>query len=292
VSAPTNQRLPEFIAVGPPCTAATWLRRVLDGHVGLPEGISETQFFSWYYRLGLDWYHALFRNCPPDLPLVEVATTYFDSSAARVRIKHDIPRCRIICTLHDPVARLYSQYRQLRREGLLGEVTLEGAIESQRKWDGPGNMFSVSRYAENIRTWQEKFGDDSVLVLIDDDLEENPQAYLDQVTRFIGIPTINVGSSPLARGYIDEASEAPKSHKLARRAHNFREWLRQRKYYFLSERCDLLWNYCFGRGASLPPPDSRVEAELREEFLPEIEALETLLKRDLTRWKRGGRVAA
>ena len=265
---------------------------MLDGHVGLPMGISETQFFSWYYRLGLDWYHALFRNCPPDLPLVEVATTYFDSSAARVRIKHDIPRCRIICTLRDPVARLYSQYRQLRRAGVIRAVTLEGAIESQRKWDGPGNMFSISRYAENIRTWQEKFGDDCVLVLIDDDLEKDPQGYLDQVTRFIGIPTINVGSSPLAGGYIGEASEAPKSYKLARRAHDFREWLRQHKSYFLSERCDPLWNYCFGRGASFPPPDSRVEASLREEFLPEIEALETLLKRDLTRWKRGGGVAA
>ena len=249
-------------------------------------------FFPGTTAWGWIWYHALFRNCPPDLPLVEVATTYFDSSAARVRIKHDIPRCRIICTLRDPVARLYSQYRQLRRAGVIRAVTLEGAIESQRKWDGPGNMFSISRYAENIRTWQEKFGDDCVLVLIDDDLEKDPQGYLDQVTRFIGIPTINVGSSPLAGGYIGEASEAPKSYKLARRAHDFREWLRQHKSYFLSERCDPLWNYCFGRGASFPPPDSRVEASLREEFLPEIEALETLLKRDLTRWKRGGGVAA
>jgi hypothetical protein len=291
VSAPAHQRLPEFIAVGPPHTAATWLGCVLAGRVGLPEGISETQFFSWYYRLGLDWYHGLFRECPPDLPLVEVATTYFDSSAARVRIKHDIPHCRIICTLRDPVARLYSQYRQLRRAGLIGEVTLEEAIESQRRWDGPGNMFSVSRYAENIRTWQEKFGDDCVLVLIDDDLEQGPQDYLDQVTRFIGIPTFAAGNSPLAGGYIDEISETPRSYRLARRGHEFREWLRQHKYYFLTERCDPVWNYCFGRGASFPPPDSRTEVSLREEFLPEVEALEMLLKRDLTRWKRSGRIA-
>jgi hypothetical protein len=291
---PVRQRLPEFIAIGPPHTATFWLDRVLRGHVGLPEGIKETQFFSWYYSLGLDWYQAHFRHCPPDLPVGEIATTYFDSSAARVRIRHDIPQCRIICTLRDPVRRLYSQYRQLRREGFLDNVSLEQAIDSQRRWDGPGNMFSVSRYAENIHTWREKFGDDRVLVLLDDDLEENAQGYLNQVTSFIGIPAIDLGTAAASGGQVTEVAidEAPKSYKLARRAREFREWLRQRKYYFVSEKCDPLWNYCFGRGAAFPPFDPLVEASLREEFRPEVEALETLLKRDLTRWKPGGRVAA
>lgn len=292
MSLPANQRLPDFIAVGPPRTATTWLDRVLIGHVGLPEGIKETQFFSWYYGLGLDWYQAHFRNCPPDLPVGEIATTYFDSAAARVRIKQDIPQCRILCTLRDPVRRLFSHYRQLRREGFLGNVTLEKAIESHRKWDGPGNMFSVSRYAENVHAWQEKFGDDHVLVVLNDDLEENPQGYLDQVTRFIGIPTIDLGNSPVGGGKINEMNEAPKSYKLARRAREFREWLRQRKLYFISEKCDPLWNYCFGRGESFPPIEPQVEASLREYFRPEVEALETLLKRDLTRWKQGGCASA
>ena len=292
MSLPANPRLPEFIAVGPPRTATTWLDRVLIGHVGLPEGIKETQFFSWYYGLGLDWYQAHFRNCPPDLPVGEIATTYFDSAAARVRIKQDIPRCRILCTLRDPVRRLFSHYRQLRREGFLGHVTLENAIESHRKWDGPGNMFSVSRYAENVHAWQEKFSADHVLVVLNDDLEENPQGYLDQVTRFIGIPTIDLGNSPVGSGKINEMNEAPKSYKLARRARELREWLRQRKLYFISEKCDPLWNYCFGRGESFPPIDPQVEASLREYFRPEVEALETLLKRDLTRWKQGGRGTA
>jgi hypothetical protein len=289
---PAHRRLPEVIAVGAPRTATTWLDRVLVGHVGLPEGTKETQFFSWNYELGLDWYAAHFRTCPPDLPVVEIATVYFDSPAARVRIKHDIPRCRIICTLRDPVRRLYSHYRQLRREGFLGSVTLEKALESHRNWDGPGNMFSVNRYAENVRAWREQFGDDRVVVVLNDDLEENPQRYLDQITHFIGIPQIDLAKSPVGSGKINEMNEAPKSYKLARRAREFREWLRQRRFYFLSEKCEVAWNYCFGRGEPFPPLDPEMEASLREEFRPEVEALETLLQRDLTRWKPGGRAAA
>jgi hypothetical protein len=292
VSLAAAQRLPEFIAVGPPRTGTTWLDRVLTGHVGLPEGIKETQFFSWYYSQGLVWYQAHFPNCPPDLPMGEIATTYFDSSMARVRIKEDIPQCRIICTLRDPVPRLFSHYRQLRREGFLGKVTLEQAIENHHRWDGPGNMFSVSRYAENVHAWQEKFGVDRVLVVLYDDLQDNPQAYLDQVTRFIGIPNIDLGKSPVGGAKINEMNEAPKSYKLARRAREVREWLRRRKLYSISERCDPLWNYCFGRGETFAPADPAVEASLRDYFRPEVEALETLLTRDLTPWKQSRRDAA
>ena len=292
MSVPANRRLPEFIAVGPPRTGTTWLDRVLIGHVGLPQGIKETQFFSWYYDLGMDWYQAHFRNCPPDLPVGEIATTYFDSPAARERIKQNIPQCRIICTLRDPVRRLFSHYRQLRREGFLGNVTLEQAIENHRKWDGPGNMFSVSRYAGHVRAWQQDFGHERVLAVLYDDLEADAQAYLDQVTRFIGIPDIDLGNSPVGAGKINEMNEAPRNYKLARRAREFREWLRKRKVYFISERCDPLWNYCFGRGPAFPPMDPKVEASLREYFRPEVEALETLIGRDLTRWKQGRHAAA
>ena len=60
-------RLPDFIAVGPPRTGTTWLDRVLRGHVGLPAGVKETQFFIWRYSLGIEWYAAHFRDCldPP-----------------------------------------------------------------------------------------------------------------------------------------------------------------------------------------------------------------------------------
>lgn len=292
MSGNANFRLPDFIAVGAPRTATTWLDRVLIGHVGLPAGVKETQFFSWYFDLGIEWYAAHFRDCPPDLPVGEIATTYFDSPLARERIKRQIPDCKIICTLRDPTRRLHSHYRQLRREGFLGNVSFERAMDQHRQWDGPGNMFSISRYAGHVRTWREMFGAERVLVVLNDDLEADPQSYLDQVTDFIGIERIDLARSAIRNHKVNEMNEAPRNYKLARRARKFRERLRRRKLYFLSERCEPLWNYCFGRGEKFPPLDPETEASLRAQFTPEIEALEALLGRDFSSWKHGNRAVA
>jgi hypothetical protein len=283
-------RLPDFIAVGPPRTATTWLHRVLTGHVGLPSKVKEIHFFSWYFDLGIDWYAAHFSACPPDLPIGEITPTYFDAPLARDRIRQYIPHCKIICTLRDPVYRLYSNYRQLRHEGFVGKVSLEKAMDQHRKWEGLGNMFGVSRYAEHVRAWREKFGAENVLVALNDDLEANAQNYLNQITTFIGIAPIDLSHSMVGSARVNEMNQAPRSYKLARRAREFRQRLRRRRLYFLSERWEPLWNYCFSGGEEFPPLDPGNEARLRAEFIPEIEALENLLGRDLSRWKYGGRV--
>lgn len=116
---PESVRLPDFIVIGPPRTGTTWLHRVLEGHVGLPAGIKETQFFSWNHGQGLQWYHSFFRDIPLALPAGEIAPACFDHPEARERIAALIPHCRIVCTLRDPVARLYSQYKAWHRVGRL-----------------------------------------------------------------------------------------------------------------------------------------------------------------------------
>src|SRR5439155_1562759 len=106
----TALRLPDFIAVGPGRTGTTWLHEVLKGHVGLPE-IKEIQFFKWHYEKGLRWYASHFTKCPAGRPVGEICPVYFNSEIARSRIAEDLPRCKIICSLRDPVDRAYSHYR-------------------------------------------------------------------------------------------------------------------------------------------------------------------------------------
>src|SRR3990172_7835495 len=85
-----RQRLPEFIGVGPPRTATTWLHKVLSGHVGLPRGVKETQFFDRHYSLGMEWYLRHFRDWPANRPCGEFSPTYFASAEARMRIAADV----------------------------------------------------------------------------------------------------------------------------------------------------------------------------------------------------------
>ena len=112
-----NGRLPDFIAVGPARTGTTWLHGVLFQRVSLPKGTKETRYFDSFYDKGIDWYRAYFSDCPADRPVGEVAPTYFQKPEVRERIARDVPGCRIICTLRDPVARAYSLYRVFVREG-------------------------------------------------------------------------------------------------------------------------------------------------------------------------------
>ncbi len=272
-------RLPDFLAVGPPRTGTTWLHGVLTGHVGLPSGIKETQFFAWNYELGLEWYLSYFREASPHLPLGEIAPTYFDHPQARTRIAEIIPECRIICSLRDPIERVYSQYKAWRRAGLV-----EGPFdyEAQRT-----RLAASASYASNLRAWLSMFDASNVLVTLYDDLRADPQAYINSICGFIGIPRIDLSGSPRAADPVNRSEEEPRSMMLARQIRKVRDLLIRRRWRLarLLEAGSPLWNLFFTGGKPYPPLDSAVDRRLRELLLPEIEDLESVLGRDLSAWK-------
>ena len=273
-----SARLPSYIAVGPTRTATTWLYQVLNGRIGLPEGIKETQFFIWNYHLGLDWYRSHFRNCPPDLPLMEIAPTYFDSPAARQRVKLHIPDCKIICTLRDPVERAWSHYKHWQQRGLIKSPFAEAAFTH-------GQIVSAGHYADHIRAWQNDFGAANVMILLYDDLRADPQHYLDRLTAFLGISQIDHDTSPLANVKVNHAERMPLSHRSARRARKLRDFLIRRRLYRLVRLGEPLFTACFNGGDPYPPLDPDLELQLRRHLEPEVVKLEHLLDRDLSSWK-------
>src|SRR3989442_3180327 len=138
-------------------------------------------FFDRHFKKGLSWYQSHFRHGRSDQPVAEVAPTYFHSAAARERIARTIPHCKIICTLRDPVSRLYSLYHFMRHYGFT-RVSFERALK-----DFPFMMGS-SRYAHHVSEWQHLFP--RTMVVLYQDLREDPQGYLDVVCRFLDLPQI------------------------------------------------------------------------------------------------------
>jgi hypothetical protein len=273
-------RLPDFLGIGPPRTATTWLERVLRGHVGLPARVKETQFFVWRYRLGLEWYAAHFRECPPDLPVGEFGPTYFDSPEARDRIAHDLPECGIICTLRDPAQRLYSHYRLWRKIGYT-KAPFEKAAFHHRQ------LLDTARYADHLKGWFDRFGRERVLVLLHEDLIADRQGFLDRVCDFIGIARFDVSKSDLAESRIHTVEQAPRSHRTARRAQFVRRKMMRYRLYRLTDLCTPIFDYCFSGGETFPPLDSTLADRIRESLRPQTDALEELLGRDLSSWKSG-----
>jgi len=274
-------RLPDFIVVGPQRTGTSWLDEVLRGHVGLPEGAKETDFFVRHYAKGIDWYLDYFRNCPPGLPLGEIDPNYFGSAEARERIAQHVPECRIVCSFRDPTQRAYSSYRVMRRDAWT-RVGFEETVARNPV------IRESSRYAYHLANWQRTFGAERVLVCIYDDLEADPQAYLDRICGFIGVAPVKADAAARASERINTVTHAPRSRRLAQNARNARDWMRSHRWHralSVLERVGV-WRFCFGGGEAFPPLDPETEARMREHFRPEVEALERMTGRDLSAWKR------
>jgi hypothetical protein len=273
-------RLPDFIAIGPPRTATTWLHEVLQGHVFLPADRKETDFFTRFYDRGLDWYADYFRHCEGEMPVGELSPMYFASPPARERIARDLPRCKIICSLRDPVERAYSNYRMLRRI-VATKVDFETAATTR------GDLLESSRYGTHLAEWLATFDRERVQVLIYDDLEANPQAFLDSVCDFIGIARFPISSSKVGAERVLAVNNQPASPRLAKIARDVVGWFVDRRYHRAANRVreSRIIKYMLEGGAPFPPLSGDVARRLREYYRPEVEKLENLIGRDLSAWK-------
>ncbi len=280
-----NARLPDFIAIGPPRTGTTWLYRALAGRVGLPRDTKETDFFSAHYAKGMEWYLEFFRGCKAELPMGEISPNYFAAPQAPERIAKEIPGCRIICTLRDPVDRLYSFYRLMRHNGWTRATMAELAESATPATEG-------SRYAYYLARWRERFGAERVLVVLYDDLERTPQRFLDTICGFIGIAAVALEGSPLLGKRVNSVTRGPRIALLAEQAWRLRRWLQERKAgtAITMLRKAGVWRFSFRGGGEFGPLDPALDRRLRERFRPEVEALEKMLGRDLSAWKKPGGV--
>lgn len=279
-------RLPDFIAVGPPRTATTWLHETLQGRVGLPRGIKETDFFSKHYDKGIDWYAAYFRECEASMKTGELCATYFASPQARLRIARHLPQCRIICTFRDPVERAYSFYKLLRRHAWT-RVPFEEAVRKHRE------IREQSRYAYHLAGWMQTFAPDRVMVLLYDDFEADAQSFVNRVCDFIEIDRIEVPPERAAER-VHRVETVPPSRRLVRTTRQLITWMHSHRMHATAIRLrrSRIGRYVYEGGRPFEPLEPDVEERIRMLFLPEVEAFEKLVGRDLSAWKSGRAIAS
>ncbi len=269
--------LPKFISIGPQRTATTWLYECLKSHVIFPKGVKETQFFDKHYSKGIKWYAEHF---PPGdaSPLAgEIAPTYFHSDEAPERIKTHLGGIKIICSLRDPVQRLYSLYKLMLEYGMT-HSSFEDALKNHPF------MLDSSRYAYHVERWIELFGRERVLVLFYEDLQSSPENYLTKVCDFLELPNIELPAH--MRGAPDKEAPA-RNLMLASCGQKIADFLRSHRCYRIINGAKALGlkSIFFGGGQPLPGLLNSTETALREQFQDDINMLERLLKRDLSAWK-------
>jgi Sulfotransferase domain len=185
--------LPNFLHLGPSKSGSTWLHEVLISH---PEiyltGAKDLYFFNRYYDRGLNWYQAQFRDARSEHDIIgEVCPDYLACPEAPDRIYACLgPDVRLMVTLREPVARAFSGYLYLRKHGLAAGSFQETALT----WT---ELLDEGRYATHLRRYLRAFDRKRLYVALFDDLEADPQAFLDGITDWLGVSRYPVGSALL-----------------------------------------------------------------------------------------------
>ena len=212
-------RLPNFLYIGPDKAGSSWLHEVLLRHpqVFLTEA-KDLYFFDRYYDRGIDWYRAQFRHAGGHHEIVgEVCQDYLFHPQAASRIRADLGPVRLMVTLREPAARAYSSYLYMLKHG--EEVgTFREALDTRCE------LLDHGRYGSALARFLEQFPREAVHVALFDDLQDDPQAFIDAVTRWLGVDPLML--SPEQLGARLPASEA-RSAALARLVRRGAVWARE-----------------------------------------------------------------
>jgi hypothetical protein len=181
-------RLPNFLHVGPAKSGTTWLYQVLAGH---PEVFlcpaKDLYFFSRCYDRGLAWYRAQFRGAGQEHNVIgEICPGYLSFGPAPERIRACLgPDVRLMVTLREPVSRASSSYLDHRKHG-------QAAATFRETTRLLPQLIDDGRYATHLRSYLQHFGRESLHVAVFDDLQADPQAFLDRVTDWLGIARLRL----------------------------------------------------------------------------------------------------
>jgi Sulfotransferase domain len=211
--------LPDFMIIGAKRGGTTSLYNYLLEHPAvlplLPsrQHIKGAHFLDSNYHRGTRWYRSHFptaawrrlRERGGPVAVGEASPYYLFHPLAAERAKRLVPDTRLIVLLRDPVERAFSHYKERVRHGaepLTFEEALEAephrlAGEAERIVREPGycsfahehhSYVAQGRYLEMLPAWLERYGRDRMLIMPSEDFYADPQAAVDRVTAFLGLP--------------------------------------------------------------------------------------------------------
>ncbi len=183
---------PNFIYVGPDKAGSSWLHEVLIAHpqVFMPQA-KDLYFFDRYYDKGLGWYLKHFEGARPEHRVVgEVCQDYLADPRCPARIEESLGQVRTMVTLRDPADRAYSSYLYMLKHGETPGTFLQALT-------GRPELLEHGRYGAGLLRYQERFGRDSVFVAVFDDLVADPQVFVDDLLRWLGVDPVVLGEEML-----------------------------------------------------------------------------------------------
>lgn len=276
---------PTFVGIGAQKCASSWLHRLAASHpdVGVSQD-KELDFFSYRFDHGYQWYEDRFVHCRSRQVRGETSPSYFCDPRVPERLFRYRPAARIVVSLRDPVDRALSNHRHEVRAGHVhGDLSFAKGLENNPMY------IEQSRYGTHLGRWLACFPSEQVLVILLDDVVQDPEAVARRLFRFLGVSEAH--RSPLLAERAN-VSHAHRHRGLARLKDGLYAWAEA------GAPGQVLWQTARLLGvravyrrvnirpseAVIPPPKPETLARLREHLAPEVLELSRLIGRPLDAW--------
>lgn len=283
-----DRTVPNFLGVGPPKCATTWLDQQLRGHsqVFLPLYQKETFFFSRYYDRGPEWYAQIFKDSNKFRAVGEICTNYILKNEFLERIYKFNSNVKIIIILREPLARLLSHYKMM--------VENEQSMDSfQATLHANWHLVEYSCYKKRLEDLKNNFKREQIFAGIFEEIfsdKSTERVALKNIANFLDIDPALLPID-LPGGVVRQTMGAPRHPKLTRFAKRVRRKLKDSDLEWMIHTLDR-----FGVNRSLfVKPTSRTSNHLNEEleeldelFAPDRAAVEAFLERPVNAWRKGG----
>lgn len=238
----------------------------------------EVRFFNSNLDKGLDWYMMQFRDALPQQIVGEATPAYMSNPAAMASMAKMLPDIRLIAVLREPADRAWSHY-WMRRERGRETRTFSDAVGQEMRIlasQGPDstelNYLNNSMYAHHIRRAIELFSEESIRVVIFEQLLANPADEYAAVCRFL---RVSPDFLPERLGIPINSYVAFRSLGLRRASKNLPRQLRK-----------VLDRINTRRSVSYPALDDESRKELSEFFADANQDLEEVLGRPVPEWSK------
>jgi hypothetical protein len=271
-------RKPHFVIIGAVKGATTWSARALaaDPSVFIPG--PEPHYFSTEFDKGREWYLGLFADAPDSAVIGEKSADYLAHPEAAARMAHFIPDARLIVQLRDPVERAYSDYCMLYRRGTVRDAP--AAYFSPRRSSGESERFlSGGLYADHLKRFFDRFPREQILVLLYDDILSSPTPAFNRILAHVGLPANATEVSSERQNDSAKPLLPLAMRKALKPLKNAVKPLRGTAWFEAARGL-------FAREVAYPPLDEKARAFLDDFYRRDIAALEAMIGRNLSHWRR------
>ncbi len=301
-------RAPNLYIVGAPKSGSTSLFRGLAAHPDVFEPRTKElnhlgADLKFRKRRSEDSYAAAFDEWAGERYALDGTVFLLLSQSAAGEIHERRPDARIIAVLRDPFDAIPSLHAQLLQSGDEDEPDLRRALalaplraageRTPPRADHPHALqyLDVVDYEPQVRRYLDVFGSDQVHIELFDDLRADPRSVMARCLAFLDLPDdgtngiahLNTAKRVRSATVRDLVRQPPSP---ARRAARF--VLRTPRARSVVRRAARNAVNRYNRvSIVVPPPDPLLLEELIAALTPGIDALEELLGRDLSAWRRG-----